>query len=1119
MLGHKPDSRIGQKVFDFAHPDDLAGMVEAFGSAIHQPGSLNTTVFRVRHEDGSWRDLECVGRIRTGDDGQTEAIITARDVTERRVADEALRESEERYRGLVQASPDAVALMGLDGRILLCNEQAAALHGFKAVEYLVGLNGFHFIAPDYREEAIASILGTVQAGTVARVEYDVLRRDGSRFPAEISVSRIQDTAEQPVGLTAVWRDISERRHAEHELRKTSALVELLGSVAGAANEAADLPGVLEPTLAGVCAYVGWTAGHAYVQAKDVGEQLISSGVWRLLDPVAMEPFKQAIEEARFGPDEGHVGRALTTGRPAWTADISRSPLPGAQAAREAGIKAAFAFPVLVRDEVVAVLEFFCDEFEEPDESLLELMAGIGTQLGRVVERKRARDEIDRFFTLSLDMLGIAGFDGYFKRVNTTLCETLGYSEDEMLATPYLDIVHQDDLAAVSAEVQRLAAGSSAQAFEVRTRCKDGSYRWIQWNATAALPERTIYAHGRDVTDRKQSDEALQRAADEIRDLYNAAPCGYHSLDRSGAFVRINDTELEWLGFKRGQVIGKMKIGDVLTPESRRAFQRTLASFRKRGRMRGLEVEFVRSDGTTFPALLNATAIRDADGKFVMTRSTVFDITDRQKAENELRESERRARSIISTSHDAFVAIDESGIIADWNPQAENTFGWSRNEALGRKLSETIIPKRHRAAHVRGLQRFLSTGKTRLLNRRIELSAVHRDGHEFPVELTISPVQMGEAFVFNAFVRDITERKQTEEIRSRLAAIVESSDDAIVGTTLDGVITSWNEGAEKLYGFGPQEAIGRKISFLVPHDRLNEVRSILEREKAGERVEHFETVRRRQDGSLVDVSLTVSPILDADGQIVGVSNIARDVSARKRAEDLARRAEDLARSNADLEQFAYVASHDLQEPLRMVTSYCDLLQRRYVGKLDEDADDFIAYAVDGAKRMQELVRGLLAYSRVGPLSRTLQTVDSAQIFDRAVANLTVAIQESDAVVTHGLLPQVIADPTQLEHVLQNLIGNAVKFRRDEPPRVRVRATRKGEMWLFSVKDNGIGIDSQYSDKIFAIFQRLHGRGKYPGTGLGLAICKKIVERHGGRIWFDSQPGEGSTFYFTVPAERK
>jgi PAS domain S-box-containing protein len=1120
VLGHRPDQRIGTKVFDYAHPDDLPGMVEAFRSAIEQPGSLHTTVLRVRHEDGSWRDLECVGRIRTGDAGQTVAIITARDVTERRMADKALRDSEERYRGLVQACPDAVALMALDGKILLCNEQAAALHGFKAVDDVLGLNGFHFIASEFREDAVTSTLATVQTGMVTHVEYDVMRRDGSRFPAEISTSRILDTAGQPVGLTAVWRDITERRRAEHELRKTSALVELLGSVAGAANEAADLGEALESTLAGVCTYVGWPAAHAYVLAEDAGGQLVSSGVWQLRDDSGMQAFKQATEETRFESQVGLVGDVLATGKPAWSEDMAGSDAPRAKAARAAGIKAAFAFPVLVRDEVVAVLEFFSEEFQEPDESLLELMIGIGTQLGRVVERQRARDEIDRFFTLSLDMLGIAGFDGYFTRVNTTLCETLGYSEQEMLSTPYPDIVHPDDVAAVGAEVQRLASGASAQAFEVRTRCKDGSYRWIQWNATATFPERVIYAHGRDVTDRKQSDEALQRAADEIRDLYNAAPCGYHSLDRNGLFVRVNDTELEWLGYKRGQVIGKMKIGDVLTPDSRRAFQKSLPAFRKRGWIRGLEVEFVRSDGTTFPALVSATLIRDAEGKFLMTRSTVFDIAERQKAENELRESERRARSIISTSHDAFVAIDEAGVITDWNPQAENTFGWSRKEALGKTLAETLIPRRHRTAHIRGLKRFLSTGKNRVLNRRIELSAMHRDGHEFPVELTISPVQMGDSYIFNAFIRDITERKQTEEIRSRLAAIVESSDDAIVGTTLEGVITSWNAGAERLYGLEAADAIGRKISFLVPPDRLTEVRSILEREKAGERVEHFETVRKRGDGSLVEVSLTVSPILDAEGQIVGVSNIARDVSARKRAEELARRAEDLARSNADLEQFAYVASHDLQEPLRMVTSYCDLLQRRYKGKLDDDADDFIAYAVDGAKRMQELVRGLLAYSRVGPHGKTLQSVETAHVLDRAIANLKVAIEESGAAVTQGDLPVVVADPTQLEHVFLNLVGNAIKFRRDEAaPRVRVKAVRKLDTWLFSVKDNGIGIDPQYSDKVFAIFQRLHGRGKYPGTGLGLAICKKIVERHGGRIWFESRPATGSTFFFTLPAEGK
>ena len=200
---------------------------------------------------------------------------------------------------------------------------------------------------------------------------------------------------------------------------------------------------------------------------------------------------------------------------------------------------------------------------------------------------------------------------------------------------------------------------------------------------------------------------------------------------------------------------------------------------------------------------------------------------------------------------------------------------------------------------------------------------------------------------------------------------------------------------------------------------------------------------------------------------------------------------------------------------MVTGYCDLLQRRYKGKLDADADDFITFAAEGAQRMQELVRGLLEYSRVGPHARIDSTVDSTVAFKRAVANLQVAIEESGAVVKRGRLPTVLADGRQLEHVFQNLMGNAIKFRGEEAPLIEVKAVRDDGMWLFSVRDNGIGIDPQYADKVFAIFQRLHGRGKYPGTGLGLAISKKIVERHGGRIWFESQPGEGTTFYFTLP----
>jgi len=257
-----------------------------------------------------------------------------------------------------------------------------------------------------------------------------------------------------------------------------------------------------------------------------------------------------------------------------------------------------------------------------------------------------------------------------------------------------------------------------------------------------------------------------------------------------------------------------------------------------------------------------------------------------------------------------------------------------------------------------------------------------------------------------------------------------------------------------------------------------------------------------------------PLHRSDGAPYAVCTISTDVTERRKAE------EEIRRSNEELERFAYVASHDLQEPLRMVSSYTQLLAKRYAGKLDRDAEEFIAYAVDGAKRMHQLINDLLQYSRVGTRGRELRPTDAEKVLEMVLRDLRVAIEESGAQVTHDPLPTVLADRTQLRQLLQNLIGNAIKYRGERPPRIHVSA-RPGEngrqgQWVFSVRDNGIGIDPAHFDRIFQIFQRLHSRGEYSGTGIGLAVCKKIVERHGGRIWVESQPGKGSEFFFTLPA---
>jgi len=230
--------------------------------------------------------------------------------------------------------------------------------------------------------------------------------------------------------------------------------------------------------------------------------------------------------------------------------------------------------------------------------------------------------------------------------------------------------------------------------------------------------------------------------------------------------------------------------------------------------------------------------------------------------------------------------------------------------------------------------------------------------------------------------------------------------------------------------------------------------------------------------------------------------------------LKRTADDLARSNRDLEQFAYIASHDLQEPLRIVAGYLQLLERRYKDRLDADANDFINFAVDGAARMQTLINDLLAYSRVGTKGSTAAPVNCEEVLARALGNLRTGIEESGARITHDPLPTVSGDGAQLTQVFQNLIGNAIKFHGDKTPEIHVSAAHEDGRWKFSVRDNGIGIDPQYGDRIFILFQRLHTRDKYPGTGIGLVICKRIVERHGGKIWFQPRPGGGTTFYFTI-----
>ena len=469
---------------------------------------------------------------------------------------------------------------------------------------------------------------------------------------------------------------------------------------------------------------------------------------------------------------------------------------------------------------------------------------------------------------------------------------------------------------------------------------------------------------------------------------------------------------------------------------------------------------------------------------------------------------------------AVCVLDQDLRLREANRTAIDSFRETPEGLIGRPFAEVlreIWAQPYMDEMVGILRNTLATGERWAVRERAEmrLNRGETEYYEWRVDrLTLSDGAPGVVCCF----RNVGERKRAEQNSNLLASIVESSEDAILSKNLNGRILSWNRGAERVFGYLAEEAIGQSIEMLIPPDRLQEEPRIIERMKRGERVEHFETVRVRKDGRRINVSLTISPLRDSEGRIVGASKVARDVTARVRQEqELQRANRALERANADLQHFAWSASHDLQEPLRMVSIYSELLRRKFSEQLGAAGEEYIGYTVLGAKRMENLLRNLRTYTHVSTLAQApADEVDTDAIFSRTLQNLAVAIEANEAKIECGALPKVRIYEFQLEQIFLNLIANAIRYRTDAPPEIAVSAERQGGDWVFSVRDNGIGIEPKFHEQIFEVFKRLHGAAEYSGTGMGLAICQRAIERAGGRIWVESSPNEGSTFFFTVPA---
>jgi PAS domain S-box-containing protein len=601
-----------------------------------------------------------------------------------------------------------------------------------------------------------------------------------------------------------------------------------------------------------------------------------------------------------------------------------------------------------------------------------------------------------------------------------------------------------------------------------------------------------------------------------------------SKNLQGVITSWNPGAERLFGFSADEAVGR-PITIIFPPDRLHEEPYILEHVGRGERLRHYETVRRRKNGELIDISLTVSPIRDNAGTVIGISKIARDITG-QKRDAE------RLKVTLSSIGDAVISTDMAGIVTFMNPVAEQLTGFTTAEAVGKPLDQVFqIRNESTGATVESpVAKVLREGVVvGLANHTVLLG---KDGAEHPIDDSAAPIrsQAGELIGVVLVFRDVSDRRQAELAALRLAAIVEGSEDAIIGKNLESTVTSWNPGAERIFGYTEEEMIGQSITKLHPPERFDEEQRILARLNQGERIDHFETVRLHKDGRRLPISLTVSPIRDAEGHIIGASKIARDITAQKEAEMALRAAQTKLESHAleleakvrertakleetvgELEAFSYSLSHDLRAPLRAIQGFTEMVMTDHGDQIPE-AVDYLRRVISAAGRMDRLIQDVLAFARISRQELTVQPVDVEKLL-REIVDERPELQPPQARIDiETPLAPVIGHDASLTQCLTNLLDNAVKFvRTGVAPHVRVYTTVNDGHVRINVKDNGIGIDAEAQRRLFALFQRLATVQNYRGTGVGLAIVRKAAERMGGQVGVESAPGAGSTFWVELP----
>ncbi len=716
--------------------------------------------------------------------------------------------------------------------------------------------------------------------------------------------------------------------------------------------------------------------------------------------------------------------------------------------------------------------------------------------------------------------------GYFIQVNPAFARMFGYeSTSEIMETKVVDffldpserITFLEDLKKEGSIIDR----------ELHLKKKDNTPIWVSVSAQAHFSENNSieWVDGiiEDITHRKNAEEALMKSENRYRSIVENINDGFCIHDFEGNILDCNENFAMMLGSVPEEIIGTNL--DVFSSTDMMQEKNDVVGELKKIGIVEFDADLKQKDGSSCYYSIKSSIVSDENGGKV--HSFLRDVTKRREMEEILHESEIKSQkrlaeieAIYNSAPIGLCVLDRNLRFVRINDRMAKINGFPPEEHIGKTLQE-IVPDLAEQGEIVAKELFET--KNKVMGREFNGITPAKPGvlrtwieQWYPVKDSTNQI-----IGINVAALEITEIKRADKAlkksEEKLRLAIEGADAGMWFWNLEKDIFEWTDRYKTIFGIDPDPKMSYNdfLKLVHPEDREKVINAT---QRAMQYGEDFKVELRTiwPDRSIHWVYSLGRLFYDVQGKPKEMIGIAIDITPSKVAEqELQETLKQLKRSNAELEQFAYVASHDLQEPLRMITSFLQLLQRRYEHQLDSDANEFIQFAVDGAARMQELVNDLLTYSRIGRKTGKFEDVNTEDILKQITFDSRVLIEEKNADISYGNLPMVWADYTQLVQVFQNLISNSIKYNEQEHPTIHISAEKKVNDWVFKVEDNGIGIDSKHGDRVFKIFQRLHGRDEYEGTGIGLAIVKRIIEQHGGMIWYDSKPGEGSIFYFSIP----